>query len=96
MSGSHWQQKHKPQHLNPGTMGTTSNHQWSLYRLQNQKPYTTIPRPKSNLTTTATLPTAAVVLTNNHPKSKIKTVIDQPTSISSRVLLNALHRESSI
>lgn len=93
MSSSNWRQKDQQPQMKFNT--TNSNHKWSLNRLQYQKPYTTtIPRTK--FTTTLT-PTAAAILTNKHTISKIiKPTIDEPISVSSRVILNALHRESSI
>lgn len=73
-----------------------SNHQRSLYRLEYQKPNTTIPHTRTTLTTTIT-PVASVVITNKHTNPKtIKTIIDEPLSVPSQVLLSALHRESSI
>ncbi|XP_022178469.1 uncharacterized protein LOC111039313 [Myzus persicae] len=92
-SGGNWPQKDQSPQTKFST--TNSNHKWSLNRLPCQKPTTTtISRAK--FTTTLT-PTAAAILTNKHTISKtIKPVIDEPISVSSRVLLNALHRESSI
>lgn len=74
---------------------TNSNHKWSLNRIQYQKPVTANV-PRATFTTTLT-PTAAVILTNKYtiPKT-MKPVIDEPLSVPSRVLLNGLHRESSI
>lgn len=73
-----------------------SNHQRSLYRLEYRKPNTTIPHPRATLITTIT-PTASMVTTNKHTKPKtFETVIDEPLSVPSQVLLSALHRESSI
>lgn len=89
-----WQHQHQSQQMKFNTLN--SNHQWSLYRLQYQQPNSTVPHPRVTLTTTRT-PTAAVVLTNKHTKFKtINTIIDEPHSIPPQVLLNALHRESSI
>jgi len=94
MSSGNWPQKDQQPQTKFNT--TNSNHKWSLNRLQYQNPYTTtIPRTK--FTTTLT-PTAAAILTNKHNtiSKTIKPTIDEPISVSSRVILNALHRESSI
>lgn len=91
-SGGNWPQKDQSPQTKFST--TNSNNKWSLTQLPYQKPNTTISRAK--FTTTLT-PTAAAILTNKHTISKtIKPVIDEPIPVSSRVLLNTLHRESSI
>jgi len=93
-SGGNWPQKDQLPQTKFNT--TNSNHKWSLNRLQYQKPNTTTTIPRGKFTTTLT-PTAAAILTNKHTISKtIKPAIDEPISVPSRVILNALHRESSI
>jgi len=95
MPSGNWQQKHKSRQMTFNT--TNSSHQWSLQRLEFQKPNTMISRPRATTLSTTTTPTAAVVLTNNRTKPKtIQTIMDEPFSVTSHVLLNALHRESSI
>ncbi|XP_025191738.1 uncharacterized protein LOC112591991 [Melanaphis sacchari] len=92
-SGDNWPQKNQSQQTKFNTMN--SDQKWSLNRLQYQKPSTTT-TPRAKFTTVLT-PTATAILTNKHTISKtIKPAIDEPISVSSRLILNALHRESSI
>ncbi|XP_025414233.1 uncharacterized protein LOC112686242 [Sipha flava] len=95
---STWQQQQQP--LQPQQMKfntINSNHQWSSYQFQYQKPNSTIVIPKSTFPPTNT-PATAEVLTSKHSSSRtINPAIGEPLlPVPSRVLLNALHRESSI
>lgn len=93
-SGDDWKQQQPSQ--KPKSDAANSNRQWSLHRLQLYKPNTKNAFPRSSLKTTV-IPTAATSLTNTNAQPNVnKKEIDENHTIPPHVLLNSLHRESSI
>ncbi|VVC37605.1 Immunoglobulin subtype,Immunoglobulin-like domain,Immunoglobulin-like fold,Immunoglobulin subtype 2 [Cinara cedri] len=85
-AGSHpWPSRRQQPHQRPGN--ATIHHPRSAAAAVSTT--VTVGTPPSTATT-------AVVLTDKYNRANTKTIIDEPKPISSRELLNALHRESSI
>lgn len=92
-SNSNWRQQQSEQ-MKFNTIN--GNRQWPLHRLQYSKSNTPITFPRTPLKTSIT-PTSSVVPGNQCAQANTnKTEVYETLTIPSKMLLNGLHRESSI